>query len=220
MGKRKDRTKDYERVFANISLGRPTFEGVEKKIHSKELKEIEIKPTIKVYKVDMFIHKAEYRKKIEYIEARNRHDAYAGLDIIKFWYKWLERLCDERNCDVYELMEVAGKPRLLQYLRQQKRGLLMKLSLAHRFALILGEPFIPIYTEEELNDYQIPKTLYEKVTIVKTKRTKPAKEYGKVNEEKSIFIKRVRRKRQKLLNPSGKDLPIGLDPEDYLYLPQ
>jgi len=173
------RGKDYERACLNNIFGKPTLEGIDKPLYSKTVKGLIVKPTFEVFKVDHFIHKAEYRKNERYKEASRMNEEYLGVHLLKFWYKWLEQLCNDRGCTMYQLVVDAGKPRLLQHLREKKYHVLAKLSYAYRFAIMLGEPFVPIYTEKELDEYEIPLTLYEKVKVVKTKRSLNPSQYGK-----------------------------------------
>ncbi len=173
-----NKSADYKKAYVNFIFNRPTMEGIDKRINSMEVKEIEVKPTFTITKINDYIHYGKYRGNKLYKEARQRNDEYLGLDIIKFWYMWLTELSEQKGVSIWEVCEEAGLPRLLKHLADKKYRTLASFRYIHRFALMLGEPFIPTYTEQELIDFKIPKFLYESVVKRKTKASLKPRLYG------------------------------------------
>jgi hypothetical protein len=167
------------KAWANHVFKKPTYDNIENPPRTKMLKGIVVKPTFKVFKVDMFIHKKDYKKYPVYKEAYQTNENNIGFHIINFWCLWIDRLCEERGCDAYELVVTAGMPRILQRIKNKQYFLLGKMSMAHRFASNLGEPFIPTFSEEELMCYKTPDYLHEKVEVIKTKRSLKPEQYGR-----------------------------------------
>ncbi len=190
----------YQKAWLNTIMGRPTQEGIEKKLRSKGIKEIEVKPTFEILKVNDYIHRGEYKKNELYKTARERNEEFLGVSIIKFWYKLLEDIGSQKQISIWEVAEEAGMPRVLQMLADKNVRKLSNFSLIYRFITILGEPFIPIYSQDELANYQIPTDLYKKVVRRKTKRSLSPYEYGRTKQTEAgrryLISKRNKRNEQ------------------------
>ncbi len=174
-----DTSERYKRAWLNTISGRPTQEGIDVKLVSKRIKEIEVKPTFEILKVNDYIHKTKYKENPLYKNAREKNDDFLGINILKFWYKWIETIGYQKQMSIWEVAELSGMPRLLQKLANKEYKSLASMHLAYRFATILNEPFIPIFTEDELREYEIPFDLYEKVVKRLAKNSLKPSEYGK-----------------------------------------
>ncbi len=198
---RPDTSERYKQAFLNTINGRPTQEGIEKKLVSKGIKEIEVKPTLEVLKVNDYIHKGKYKENQLYKQAKEKNENFLGINILKFWYKWFEEIGAQRQLSIWEVAEEAGMPRILQTMADKNYTKLGSMHLAYRFATVLGEPFIPIFSAEELAAYKIPTDLYEKVVYRKTKRSLKHYQYGRVKPKgagKDFLLSKRNMRLQKL----------------------
>ncbi len=170
-----------EKIMYNNMFEKDSFVGFDKRPNvAPSLKPFIVKPTFEIFKTQDFVHYGRYRKNEKYKEAREESDNYLGIDNWKFWIKWIMQIADERKCSIYDVVTMAAMPRLLSKIREKKHRELGKIGLAYRFATVLGEPFIPVFTEQELIDTQPPAELYDKVVKNKTKKSLKPHEYGKV----------------------------------------
>lgn len=138
--------KDYNQILVNRVWKRSLRENLDVPQLACGLE----KTTHTVRKIDYIIKRSTHMTP-KYRQAKEVMSEIHALDYYLWWKRWLTQLCMDRGCDVYQLFEMAGlHPNALRRIIDCEYRYLSKFSLAHRIALVLGEPFLPVYSSQEL----------------------------------------------------------------------